>query len=276
MTSQLVLLNIGHHKRNPVCSRAAFRILGVFADVREIELHLASADLKHSDVDVHAVSLGQWFVIMRDKGENEAAHLDSIRSRHKLRLQQHAEEFEANRSQQRTGQVSQGVSHALEAAPEADQADRDPVMPIRPNSEVRMQHFAVVSVLHDHAEPVPDEQQPGVCIWAVFDTEKEALAHVRENLSKKVFEYHLDIVALYEWLFPTNVDLSQLEEEYRTPELDEIMRHRKKEKENVENFRRLCEQRNEVVPEIVIGSDHTPQPVMTLTAGDDAVVERLN
>lgn len=133
-----------------------------------------------------------------------------------------------------------------------------------------MQRFAVVSLLADHEEPERNLQQPGVCIYAAFDTEAEAKAHIKENLSKSVLEHHLDVVAMYEWLFPTEVDPNLIDEEYRVSELTGIMAHRKQERRNVEAFRRLCEQRGERAPEIVLGGagEGSPQPVCTLSLGE--------
>src|SRR5258708_5151179 len=100
--TRLVLVNIGHHNRNPSCSRAAVRILGVFSDTDAIQSHVGG----HSDVDLYAVPTEQWMVLTRDSGLNETMHLESLQSTLKSRLKRHAEEFESNRINHRTGQVN--------------------------------------------------------------------------------------------------------------------------------------------------------------------------
>lgn len=266
MDSRLVLANIGHRNRNPRCDRAAVRILGVFDDLDAAKRHLQDAGT--CDVDVHAAPVGDFFVLMRDPGQDEFGHRQRLLATHKRRLREHTEEFEANRVAQKAGEIR--AQRRPNCEPLTIPADGEIARSVSRAMEVRMQRFAVVSILGDVEEADQDLKQPGVCIYEVFDSEAEAKTYVREVLGKRVLNYNLDVVALYEWLFPTNVDLNQVEEEYRVSELTEIMNHRKKEGQNVEAFRQLCAERGEVAPEIVIGEPAPAKalPVCTLNLGE--------
>lgn len=264
---RLVVVNIGHHARSPRCERSALRVLGVFNDAEEATAHFADWT---PDIDVHCAPLGEWFVMMRDAGCDEVSHLAALKKGYDLRLKRHAEEFESNRIEQRCGGVSKSSEPVPKSQPSLETGVS--VAQVPRHKELRMQRFCVVSVLPDTKEADPDSQQPAVCVWDVFDTEEEARAHAKNVLSKKVFDYHLDVVAMYEWLFPTNLDLSQVVEEYRNEDLSRIMQHRKTEKERVENFVRLCEHRDEAVPEIVLGDPTRSRPILELTAGEGVTV----
>jgi hypothetical protein len=265
MARGIALLNIAHHQRSPQAPRAAYRLLGVFDSVEAAQAHLGGEDL---GVDVHAAPTGDFVVLMRAPGGDERSHRQRLLEVHRRRLRSHADEFEANRSAQRAGAFSDAAA-AVEAAPPPTRTDGIALGSLGRHLEVRMQRFAVVSVLDDHEEPAKDRKQPGLCVYAAFDTEAEAKEHARDALSKEVMDHHLDVVAMYEWIFPTEFDLNEVHEEYRVAELNDIMTHRKQERRNVEAFRQLCARRGEAAPEIVLGSG-TPAPVCTLSLGEGA------
>jgi hypothetical protein len=260
MTSKrVVLLNLAHQNRRPRCDRAAFRVLGIFGSADEARAHAAHVP---TDASLHLLPLNTWTPIMRDEEAPDAlAHLEVLGQRNRDRIQQHAEEFEANVSNRRTGSVQERPAGARGSV--ATRSDGEPVANVPISSEVRMQRFAVVSVLQDEAEDNPDRQQPAVLIWEATETEQEARDVIKDRISRTVSDVHLDVVAMYEWLFPTSLDLSLVKEEYRDEKLDELMRHRKDEHMRVAEFRALCEQRGQEVPVIDVS-----QP-----GGEDAQLE---
>jgi len=253
---RFVLLNLGHLRRRPRCDRAAFRVLGIFGSAEDAKAHAA---LLPPDTSLHLLPLSTWTPIMRDEESPDGlAHLESLGQRNRERIQQHADEFEANVSSQRTGSTTRGAVQSLSAAPVAESSGTA-VARVPVSAEVRMQRFAVVSVLQDDAEDDADRQQPAVLIWEAAETEQEAQEIVKERIGRSVSDVHLDVVAMYEWLFPTALDLSKIKEQYRDEKLDDLMRHRKDEHLRVAEFRSLCEQRGQEVPVIDI-SNQTSDP----------------
>ena len=243
-----VLLNLAHQARRPAAPRAAFRVLGVFADAEAARAH-AARSLAGSDASLHLLPLRTWTPVMRDEEappEEALAHLQALGRHHEERQKAHAAEFASNVAQRRAGAT-------LEEAPPREPDPPGcgaPVGDVPRDAEVRLQRFAVVSVIADEAEPDRDQQQPAVMVWAAFDSEEEARLHARETLGPTVTDVHLDVVAMYEWLFPTALDLSGVQEEYRDPRLDDLMRHHKGEQKRVDDFREQCAQKGLEAPVI--------------------------
>ncbi len=124
--------------------------------------------------------------------------------------------------------------------------------------EVRNQRYAVVSVVNDYetgtdANPVGEE--PGVIVWAAFDTEAEALRYNKCVASKKVRDHDLAIVSMYEWLYPHMMSSDRVEQLYRNEELNRIMRHARTASKQVREFEDMCEREEIDVPTLTIEPD---------------------
>lgn len=266
MSSRFVLLNLAHQGRRPRCARAAFRILGVFGSVDEAKEHAA---LLPTDVSLHMLPLSTWTPIMRDEDESGAiTHLEALGQRNRDRIQEHAEEFESNVSNCRAGVVREVVESPKVVLEDATGC----VAKVPLSGEVRMQRFAVISVLQDEAEE-GDQQQPAILVWDVSDTEQDARDVIKDRIGRSISDVHLDVVTMYEWLFPTCVDLSQVKEEYRDEKLDQVMRHRKEEHTRVAEFKHLCEQRGQEVP--VIDLNHPREGELILPPIEPPCLESL-
>lgn len=243
---RVALLNIGHHGRSPRCARAAVRILGLFPSHAEALAHAGT--LGDMDVDICAAPVGSFVVLMREAGADEAAHLAALLRAHERVRELGAADFEANRLAQRAGAVRPAAPKA-EVPAEAG----EPPSAVGRTREVRMQRFAVVSFLPDVDEPREAFKQPGFCVYEAFDTEDEARRHIKDRLGVRVRDVDLSVVAMYEWLFPTNEDMTKVDEEYRVAELTEIIRTWKEQPHRVEAFRRECEKEGLSPPLISIG-----------------------
>ena len=241
MEKGFVLFNCSHHQRRPRGPRAAFRLLGAFASAEEARRHAAEA--LPADCDLLLAGLGAAFALTRDRDADQQRHLQALLSVHQRRLKDHEREFQENVSEQRTGEASGGAA----AGPGGDPAEAcgeavEEPQRIARSGEVRLQNFAVLSVLHDHDEPHEELQEPAVVVWGVYDTENEAKEAIRARHALSVKDLHLEVCALYEWLHPTEVHkaLDHLEEEFRDETLTQIIRQRKQERRSVKAFRDLC------------------------------------
>jgi len=258
-----VLVNIAHSARRPSAPRAAFRILGLFSSADEASMH--ARNLLVSDVDMHLAEVGKFFALMREAEQDEGKHLRSVYEAYKQRLKSHEEDFRENVEQQRTGQVS---DLSLPTSAEADVSrlfSGDAPSAVPRGAELRLQNFAVVSVMQDHQEPDPDRQQPCVVVWGAYDTEEQAKEAVRKQLSLTVTDLHLEVVQLYEWLHPTEVGkhLDELVEEFRDEKLTEIISTRKEEARKVKAFRQSCGDREAPLidftqPEVRVSGPEVP------------------
>jgi hypothetical protein len=96
--------------------------------------------------------------------------------------------------------------------------------------EQRGQTFAVISILEDitpEAIQGKDDSEPAVCVWTAADTADECTAFCK-GIGKTI-PFNLDVVHMYEFLFPQEVDMDNVQEVYRDEELNNIMSARKTE-----------------------------------------------
>ena len=245
---RLALLNVAHLHRCPRrASGAAVRILGLFPDSASLQRHAAA---HHANgLDVIAVPVRKWAAILQrtQGGCDELEHLERLGRAYKAREREHEDEFRTNVAEKKTGAVrgtsaasqstQDGLPPAWKAMQEAPQVSRD--------AEVRMQKYAVISLLPDVQEENCILQQPAVLIWDAFDSEEAARERIRNHLAVGARDVHLDIVAMYEWLPLTNLDISEIKEEFRDESLSDIMQTRKDEGRQVEHYRTLCAQRGQ-------------------------------
>lgn len=129
--------------------------------------------------------------------------------------------------------------------------------------EVRNQRYAVVSIVNDYETCTADNpvgHEPGIIVWAAFDTEAEALRYNKCVASKQVRDHDLAIVSMYEWLYPHMMLSDAVTQLYRNTELDAIMRHARTASKKVQEFREQCERDEIAVPTIEIDPDLT-EPV---------------
>lgn len=271
----VALVNIAHEERNPRSPRPAYRILGIFSSVDEARAHAAGYTW---DVDVHAVSLGEFFVLARTCHLDEAAHRDALLRRHARRVRERREEFETNllaAQRERQPPAEPAALPAEPAALPADSGDGDApgngdavdsmeesaeepaedkackvlsVLKVPRDMEVKMQNFALVSTIEDR-----ESQQHAVCIHAAFDTEQQAVAHARDVLAKRVLDYHIDTVAMYVWCYLGEAVPDEINEEFRVKELTDYVQRRKAEKTEIQALRLKCQEEQLPVNEILIG-----------------------
>jgi hypothetical protein len=105
------------------------------------------------------------------------------------------------------------------------------------------QRFAVVAFLLDYSEAalnLTTDPKPACCVYAAFSSVEDAEKYIETTASRHETDFHLDVVDMYEWLHPEDVDDEQLTEVYRDPELNRIMNARKREKQRLEDFGAFC------------------------------------
>jgi hypothetical protein len=124
--------------------------------------------------------------------------------------------------------------------------------------EVRNQRYAVVSVLRDHetankGDPVGSE--PGVIVWAAFDTEEEAIKYNRVIASKHMKDHDLAVVSMYEWLYPHMMNSDMVNQLYRNEELDNIMKQARTSSTRVHEFEQMCEKEGIECPVMEVPQD---------------------
>jgi len=129
-------------------------------------------------------------------------------------------------------------------------------------AEVRHQSYISYLLLEDYE----DGTEPAMCVLAAFNTEEQALAYNKYVASKKIDEHDLHVHAMYEWIYPhvaQSKALERVEQVYRNSEQDSIMRHMRKEAQDVADFTQHFTSRGLEAPVIEVINDLTDpaQPI---------------
>ena len=152
------------------------------------------------------------------------------------------------------------------------------VPPVVREAEVRNQKYAVVSVLLDYEmlmhradaaaglgageSGALDAVEPGVCVWAAFDTEAEALLYVKKVAARELPDHDLSVVSMYEWLYPHLMTSDKVPQLYRNVELNNIMKHARTSRGRVCEFEKECVTKGVKLPLLEIEPDlEVPSPV---------------
>lgn len=154
----------------------------------------------------------------------------------------------------------ENVAAVAAAAVTVEGKDITPQMPppVSRMVEVRNQRYAVVSVVIDYETTTttsPMGKEPGVIVWAAFDTEEEALRYNKCVASKKLRDHDLAIVSMYEWLYPHMMNSDRVDQLYRNEELNNIMKHARTTSTHVREFEEMCKREEIDVPTLAVEPD---------------------
>ena len=253
----VVLYNVAHSGRSPTpadTSDPGLRLLGVFNRREEAIEHAIVLSKKHECLDYMMTPLGEWFMMHTDREKPQ----EIVEQRVVLRLEKHRsrrdrdfKQLKAARDKQLQSRTSYQKEERFKrsaAAPGVATADatRDTSSNVRTFPSKRMcanQRFAVVSVLVDKDKQVRLGRrlpEPIVRVYGCFNSQKQARTFIREELASHVGEFDIDVVDMYEWLFPQSLDPEKIEEEFRDSEINDIMQHAKVEKKLTRDFRQKC------------------------------------
>lgn len=216
----IALVNICHRDRAPRFDNAGFRILGVFPSVDSAKEYLVT---NPCDVDVHAIAMGEWFVLASKKDTDEKALLDDLLRADADYRAAYLDCFIKQKDHNiPTSSLPRDESEMIPSKVTRGQTCREFT------GGVRNQTFAIITILNDRAEKNASLQQPAIKIWSVHpdlgDANKEMgrLAKLDRNKT-------YDVVDLYVWIDPVHVDFSRVEERYHHDVLNEMYAYRNNE-----------------------------------------------
>ena len=254
----VVLYNVSHTKRSPVArdpEKPAIRLLGVFRDSGEAVAQAAEMNRKLDSVDYWITPLGEWIMLHVDREEDPV----SVSGRITDRLKRTAEKRQRDFDQLRAARDKQLPSHTgYHKAERTKRNDEKKAKECLKNKQVEggtntrdmtqkfirnNQRYAVVSVVPDTQRSVRLKMkapEPLVRVYGVYAGKKTAKDFIKNELSAHIGDYDLDIVDMYEWLHPHNVNAEDIVEEFRDPEINNIMQHAKEEKRTAKDFRKRC------------------------------------
>lgn len=115
------------------------------------------------------------------------------------------------------------------------------------------QRYAAVIFVPDYvARGRNEDPEPLFMFLRAFSTLEACSAYAERIAQPKYSEYNVDIVDMYEWLWPTQIKSKDIQEEYRHGELAQIMKRAKIEKNKVLSYTEWCQRKNVQTPTIDI------------------------
>lgn len=272
-----VLLNKTHIGLNPHGRAAGVRILGFFKTRQDAVVHvqknLARCGLTADELgDIHIAPRMKWILIPKTKERDQnqeytIGKIDELTELHRREREAANADFERHKTDKSVGSTNltlekqrerqqamakkkHKVSARLAAVSQAvDKMNKlvedDPsksVASISRSVEIRRQSHAVIGIMKDFTTDVmkaKDVPEPAVLFIDCFDTVPEAQAYIKDVLSRYIRLVHMDIVDLYEWVYPETMDPEKLEstaEMWRNDEQNRIMRNHKDEKSKIDKY----------------------------------------
>lgn len=252
----ICLYNIAHQGRSPTPKNLedpALRLLGIFQTPEEAIAQATRLATRLCQLDYWITPVGQWFLMHTDREKPQERVQEIIDERLAQNQKRRKKDFEELRTahdkklQSKTSYQKNERDQRRKQKKATDGEASVPVIAGIPEITQKYvqigQRFAVISVLQDklHSTRIGKKlPEPMVRVYGAFDSKKLAKAFIADTLAPHIGDFDIDIVDMYAWLHPHSVDPDLLEEQFRDPEINNIMNHAKDEKKNSKAFRERC------------------------------------
>lgn len=242
---KFVLFNIAHIEQRPINSRPSFRVIGFFPSEAKA---IAKASSMPGDCSIFMAPVGAHNLLCSSLTNQNDPNYVSSKISTILKMNEdiaasHTGDFKKRTSEPNvaggSSTTSQPSSHSYKSVDPPSGCKE--VSDFMQSNAVRNQTFSVCSSQRDLTVQLNDPPEPIVIFWRSFQTEADATDYVTNTLSKDVTNLNIDVVDMYEWIFPEDVDRDKLNEGYRNKELNTIMAKRKTAKDDIKDYERQCE-----------------------------------
>lgn len=262
-----VMYMTAHTQLSPRSPRPAYNILGFFQK-RSLAMAHYKSILLPSFGGTPPGNIGlsrtlQYFLIpttmdkMRD-GSYTNDKIERLKSNHLSTVRAQNEEFQDNLEHQKAGKQGQSVGSKRKAEKAEKRKktrkrafkdhvrknEMEGVGPISRSAEVRYQNFVAVVHLRDNTEDALSGQtqpEPAILPIRPFNSEDEGVKWITDQGSKFVYSMHLDVMCMYDWIWPEDVDEDKIPNSFRNKKLDNIMSVKNDKAEEVKDFAQWCE-----------------------------------
>jgi len=261
---QVVLLNITHRQQIPKSKIPGFRVCGAFKDLEKLKRHALNSGgpAAYGGSNLIKADVHKKFLICSslEKQQNASyvlGKIEELAKKYTQTLQFHADEFKENKENRQQGKTGLSQSEKvkkissrkqlLDKKFEDDKEKGTETGDVSRVAEVRNQSVAVVTIMSDTTATVlngAEDPEPIVIVWGCFENEAQAKHYIYQTASKFVKDVMLDVVNMYEWVFPTEIEkrVDELTEEFRNPSLNKVMNSRKAQKKSVMSYSDWCKQ----------------------------------
>ena len=253
------LYNVSHEGRSPVPKNKrdpALRLMGIFRNQTDAVAEAQRMSQGLCEIDYWITPVGQWFMMHVDRQREQVevqtlieARLEKSRQKREKDFEElkiaHEQKLQSKTSYQKNERALRREAKASEEAPqkEAQQEAQKEAQEVTQKYIKVGQRFAVISVLQDTLQSTRTGlklPEPLVRVYGAFDSKKKATNFIKDTLAPYIGDYDMDIVDMYSWLHPQSIKPEDVEEQFRDPEINNIMNHAKNEKKNSKAFRERC------------------------------------
>lgn len=270
------VVNIAHRQQRPVSKIPAFRICGGFKDVAKLKRHVMSVggDKAYGGATIHGVASHKKFLLCSSLEKQQNADyvmnkIEEITNLYVDMINFHNEEFESNKAMKRQGMTGLSKREKVSVSKNSTrkklldkkfkelESKGEETGEVMRNAEVRNQKVAVVSVMDDLTPSVLkglEDPEPVIIIWGCFESDEKARHYILNTAQERVKDVNLDVYNMYEWAFPTEVNVEEIEEQHRDATLDKVMKSRKKQKTAVMTFEEWCKEEGKQAPALEISA----------------------
>lgn len=257
----VILVNITHKQQRPRFDCPGFRILGAFPDQPTLLKHV-NKYYADSECSLWLTGQHEFFVCSssterQQDGTFNAAHLTSLRDFHqRLHSQSDFNSTVATASSGETGkslyartkQYHKKQQESSATANTASEAKRETTSPLSAAGLLASQQKAVIVTLLDLRDAVLEgeaEPEPAISVLGVFANKEDATFYSQFTAHKQYPMHQIDVVDMYEWLFPHDVNPDDIPEVYADPQLKDIMNGRKESMRDATRYERFMEERKQ-------------------------------
>ena len=290
-----VLFNLCHRNQRPKAKYPGFRLLGGFPTLNAAAT-FANEHYPPGTDSVFATTFHQLLPICNsDAHQGDEVYCRELVTElidlHTHEAKQRHAEFEHNLDGQSTGKAGDALETRRRAAKvERDQnahlreldaqfdevSARSPAshLTISGSSTVANQRYAVIVYLPDirpRAMKGASDLQPLIAVLFMADTEKECAIYAKYTASPAYKDCAIDVVSMYSWCFPENVDPDDLPSEvYGNDKLNTIMNARKQNNQRIEEYEQLMETNPAAKEKMVVELASGDLPNPELVSVDDS------
>ena len=268
----IILLNLCHNNHRPMHKYPGFRILGAFPNMNSLQLHVKK-NYEHSEASLWATPVHQLMTICKSTEDQTSVSYNKKQIERLVEIYEDAadtrdREFKETVENCKSGTVGQSVYKSkticsaiiekngklFDEEHKNDQLDRIP-HDLSFSGKIINQSFAVIITLSDIRKVVKAGKavpEPCIAILDVFESEESAIKYSKSTASKSYPKCDIDIVDMYSWHFPENINPDKIKELYAHKRLDEVMNTRKQNNEIAQDFEQWCISNNIEQPTVEI------------------------
>jgi hypothetical protein len=268
-----VLVNFTHRGHRPKSLYSGFRILGAFPDEDVLKRHIAQ-HYEGDDCSLFVLPVHQLTPICsslenQQNVEYNKTQIETLVRLHSELVDASNKDFKKNVEDAKTGKTGKSLFarkyrmlHDKSTAEPKETFDNlKKTSTLSATCCIAKQNFAAIIILSDiRPDAHKKDKEPVMAILDIFDTEEDCSNYAKYTASKQYPKCAIDVVDMYSWCFPENIDIEQIKEVYGNAQLNDIMQGRKDQQQTTSKFEEWCKENN-IQPTVTEVEDEVSNPL---------------